>query len=102
MVKDWGPLGGDLVVCWAVEMEGDGKGDGLHLALPIHHSQPILVVFQMEESVFSHPNHCGRNSQAVGAGIEHPIPVLRSMETVCLRNEERSMMSRSKHPEWMW
>ena len=52
----------------------DGKGDGLDLALPIHHSQPISVVFQMEESVFSHPNHRGRNPQAVGAGVEHPIP----------------------------
>ena len=52
----------------------DGKGDGLHLALPIHHSHPILLVFQMEESVFSRPNHRGRRSQAIGAGIEHPIP----------------------------
>ena len=52
----------------------DGKGDGLHLALPIHHSQPILVVFQVQESVFSRPNHRGRMLQAMGAGIEHPIP----------------------------
>ena len=52
----------------------DGKRDGLHLALPIHHSQPILVVFQEEESVFSRRNHRGRNPQAVGAGVEHPIP----------------------------
>ena len=48
---------------------------GLHLALPIHHSQPILVGFQVEESIFSRPNHRGRRSQAIGAaGIEHPIP----------------------------
>ena len=52
----------------------DGKGDGLHLALPTHHYQPILVVFQMEESVFTRPNYRGRNSQAIGAGVEHPIP----------------------------
>ena len=40
----------------------------------IHHSQPILVVFQVEESVFSRPNHRGRRSQAIGAGVEHLIP----------------------------
>ena len=34
----------------------------------------ILVVFQVEESVFSRPNHCGRRSQAIGAGVEYPIP----------------------------
>ena len=33
-----------------------------------------LVVFQVEESVFSRPNRCGTRSQAIGAGIEHPIP----------------------------
>ena len=33
-----------------------------------------LVVFQVEESVFSCPNHLGRRSQAIGAGVEHPIP----------------------------
>ena len=48
--------------------------DGLHLALPIHHSQPILVVFQVEESIFSRPNHRGTRSQAIGAGIEHSLP----------------------------
>ena len=52
----------------------DGKGDGLHLALPIYHTQPILVVFQVEESIFSRLNHRGRRSQAIGAGIEHPVP----------------------------
>ena len=52
----------------------DCKGDGLHLAVPIHHSQPILVVFQVEESVFSRPNHRGKNSQAAGADVEHPVP----------------------------
>ena len=80
VVKDQGPLGGNLIVCSVVETEGsevanlNGKGDGLHLALPIHHSQPILVVFQVEESVFSRPNHHGKKSQAIGAGVEHPIP----------------------------
>ena len=77
VVKDQGPLGGDLTVCWVAEMEGrtwDGKGDGLHLALPIHHSQPILVVFQVEESVLSRPNHHGRRLQDIGAGVEHLIP----------------------------
>ena len=34
----------------------------------------ILVVFQVEESIFSHPNHRGRRLQAIGAGVEHPIP----------------------------
>ena len=62
-----------MAVRWRVRI-WDGKGDGLHLALPIHYSQPILVVFQVEESVFSRPNHRGRRSQAIGAGIEHPIP----------------------------
>ena len=52
----------------------DGKGDGLHLAWQIHHSQPILVAFQVEESVFNRPNHRGRRSQAIGAGVEHLIP----------------------------
>ena len=42
--------------------------------LPIHHSQPILVVFQVEESVFSRPNYRGRRLQAIGADVEHPIP----------------------------
>ena len=42
--------------------------------IAIHHSQPILVVFQVEESVFSRPNHRGRKLQAIGAAIEHPIP----------------------------
>ena len=37
-------------------------------------SQPILVVFQVEESVFSRPNHRGRSLHAIGAGVEHPIP----------------------------
>ena len=74
-------MGGILIVCWAVEMEGSQVASlnlGWHSiwipALPIHHSQPIVVVFQMEESVFSRPNHRGRRSQAIGAGIEHPIP----------------------------
>ena len=58
---------------WSVRT-WDGKRDGFHLALPIHHSQPILVVFQVEESVFSRPNHRRRKLQAIGAGIEHPIP----------------------------
>ena len=31
-------------------------------------------VFQVEESVFSRPNHRGRRSQPIGAGVEHPIP----------------------------
>ena len=33
-----------------------------------------MVVFQVEEYVFSRPNHRGRNSHAIGAGVEHPIP----------------------------
>ena len=48
---------------------GQSRGDSepgmakeMDSILPIHHSQPILVVFQMEESVFSHPNHRGRSS----------------------------------------
>ena len=48
--------------------------DGLLLALPIHNFQPILVVFQVEESIFSRPNHHDRRSQVIGAGVEHPIP----------------------------
>ena len=51
-----------------------GMAKEIHLALQIHHSQPILVVFQVEESVFGRPNHRGRRSQAIGAGVEHPIP----------------------------
>ena len=77
-----GASGGNLTVCWAAEMQGSQvaslnlgwQGDGLHIASPIHHSQPIFVVFQMEESVFSRPNHRGRRSQAIRAGVEHPIP----------------------------
>ena len=38
----------------------DGKGDGVHLALPIHHLHCILVVFQVEVSIFCSPNHRGR------------------------------------------
>ena len=55
----------------------DGKSDGLHLALPIHHPHHphrILVVFQVEESTFCRPNHRGRLSHVVGANAEHPIP----------------------------
>ena len=71
-------------MCWATEMEGNQVAGGetdLWLAKDMdsilhcqYHSQPILVVFQVEESVFSHPNHSGRRSQAIGAGVEHPIP----------------------------
>ena len=37
-------------------------------------TQPILVVFQVEKSVFSRPNHRGKRSQAIGVGVEHPVP----------------------------
>ena len=81
------PLGGNLTVCWAAEMEGSQVASlnlgrqrrWTPLALPIHHSQPILVVFQVEESVFSHPNLRGTRSQAIGA-----IPNTK----MGLRNEE--------------
>ena len=64
VVKGRGPLGGNLTVCWAAEMEGSEVAnlnwgwqrrwtpscmDSI-LALLIHHSQPILVVLQVEES----------------------------------------------------
>ena len=82
VVKNQGPLGGGLTVCWAAEMDSSVVASlnlgwqkrWTHLALPIHHSQPILIVFQVEESVFSRPNHRGTRSQAIGAGVEHPIP----------------------------
>ena len=33
----------------------------------------ILVVLQVDEPISRHPNHRGRNSRAVGAGVKHPI-----------------------------
>ena len=82
MVKDQGPLGGNLTVCWAAEMEGTQVAS-LNLGCQRRWTpsciadsplSSILVVFQVEESVFSRPNHRGRRSQAIGAGVEHPIP----------------------------
>ena len=61
---DGGQSGGESELGMAKEMDSI-----LH-----HHSQPILVVFQVEESVLSHPNHRGRRSQAIGGGVKHPIP----------------------------
>ena len=67
---------------WAVEMEGIQVAS-LNLGwqrrctpscIADSPSQPILVVFQVEESIFSRPTHRGRRSQAIGAGMEHPIP----------------------------
>ena len=42
-------------------------------------------MFQVEEPVFSPPNHRGRRLQAIGAGVEHTIP---NTEIHGLRNEE--------------
>ena len=35
---------------------------------------PLSTAFQVEESVFNRPNHRGRRSQAIGAGVEQRIP----------------------------
>ena len=81
VVKDQGPLGGNLTV-WAAEMEGSEVAN-LNLGWQRRWTpsciadsplSTILVVFQAEESIFSRPNHRGRRSQAIGAGVQHPIP----------------------------
>ena len=81
VVKDKGPLGGNLTV-WAAEMEGSEVAN-LNLGWQRRWTpsciadsplSTILVVFQVEESIFSRPNHRGRRLQAIGAGVEHPIP----------------------------
>ena len=67
---DGGQSSGESELGMAKEMDSI-----LHcIALQIHHSQHILVAFQVEESVFNCPNHRGRRSQAIGAGVKHPIP----------------------------
>ena len=81
VVKDQGPLGGNLTV-WAAEMEGNRVANPnlgwqrrwTPSCIADSPLPTILVVFQVEESIFSRPNHRGRRSQAIGAGVEHPIP----------------------------
>ena len=80
VVKDQGPLGGNLTMCWAVKMEGSEVAN-LNLGWQKRWTPSCIAdsplsthLFQVEESVFSRPNPRGRRSQAIGAGIEHPIP----------------------------
>ena len=81
VVKGQGPLGGNLIVCWAAEMEGSQVAS-LNLGWQRRWTPSFIADSPLsthlgsilEESVFSRPNHRGRRLQAIGAGVEHPIP----------------------------
>ena len=57
-----------------------------------------LVAFQVGESI-CRPNHRGTDSHAVGGGVEHRVSNTRIDGESGLRNEERNMLSCSRHPQ---
>ena len=106
VVKDQGPLGGNLIVCWAAEMEGSQVASlGMAKEMDsILHCQFTTLNPSWEYSKWRSPSSAVPTTVARGRGplerVQNTLsPVLRSMEKVGLRNEEGNMMSCSRHPQ---
>ena len=81
VVKDQGPLGGYLTVYWAAEMEGSQVASS-DLGWQRRWTPSYIADSPLSTHLGSIPsggvrpqpsNHHGRRSQAIGAGVEHPI-----------------------------